>query len=143
MNLGSINWLSVVLAACAAFAIGGAWYSPMLLGRHWLEAAGLASEPASGPDRRNVMLCAFVATLIMSTAMAFLIQSPTVQAQSGFHTPSQQGAFYGMWVGLGWGFFAFMVVGLVEGRGWRYIAINGGCWIVAFTTMGGILGALH
>jgi hypothetical protein len=30
---------------------------------------------------------------------------------------------------------------LFERRSWRYVAVNGGYWIVAFTVMGAILGA--
>ena len=29
---------------------------------------------------------------------------------------------------------------LHEGRGWKYLAINGGFWVICFALMGGVIG---
>jgi len=39
-----INYLAVVVAAAAAFAIGGLWYSPLLFAKQWVKAHGFSEE---------------------------------------------------------------------------------------------------
>ena len=39
-----INYLAVVVAAVAAFAIGGLWYSPLLFAKQWVKAHGYTEE---------------------------------------------------------------------------------------------------
>ena len=136
----SINWLAVVAAALAGFVIGGVWYSPMLIGNLWMEEAGVTQEQIDGGNKARIFGLAFVSLLSMSYCLAMFI-GPTTEVSEGFFSPSQQGAFYGFLCGAGWLFFAFVVVGLFEYRSWKYMAINGGYWIVTMTAMGGILGA--
>jgi hypothetical protein len=46
-TLGDLNWLAVIVAALAYFALGGLWYSPVLFGNQWMKAAGV-EMPADG-----------------------------------------------------------------------------------------------
>ncbi len=39
-----INYLAVVVAAVAAFALGGIWYSPLLFAKQWVKAHGYTEE---------------------------------------------------------------------------------------------------
>jgi hypothetical protein len=39
-----INFLAVVVAAVAAFIIGGLWYSPLLFAKPWVNAHGYSEE---------------------------------------------------------------------------------------------------
>jgi hypothetical protein len=49
--LGDLNWLAVLVAAIAYFAIGAAWYAPPVFGRVWGEAGGFAlPEPGTRPS---------------------------------------------------------------------------------------------
>lgn len=135
----SINWPAVVAAALAGFAIGGLWYSPLLIGNLWMEEAGVTHEQINGGNKAKIFGGAFVSLLIMSYCLDLFI-GLTTDVSAGFHSPSQQGAFYGFCCGAGWILFALVVVGLFEHRSWKYMAINGGYWVVTMTTMGGILG---
>jgi hypothetical protein len=136
------NLLAVLAAALAGFVIGGLWYSPLLLGKLWMEEAGLTEEQVRNGNRARIFGISFIALLVMSYCLEMFI-GPTAGAGDGFYTPSQQGAFYGFLTGFGWLFFAVVVVGLFEQRSRNYILINGGYWIVAMTAMGGILGGMH
>jgi hypothetical protein len=131
--------LAVLWAALAGFAIGGLWYSPLLLGERWMEAAGITPEQINASNRARTFGLAFVALLIMSYCLEMFI-GPITEVGEGFYNRSQQGAFYGFLAGFGWVFFAFVVVGLFELRSRNYILINGGYWIVTMTVMGAILG---
>jgi Protein of unknown function (DUF1761) len=39
-----INYLAVIVATVAAFAIGGIWYSPLLFAKLWVKAHGYTEE---------------------------------------------------------------------------------------------------
>jgi hypothetical protein len=45
--LGDLDWLAVIVAAIAYFAIGAAWYAPPVFGKAWMAAGGMET-PAEG-----------------------------------------------------------------------------------------------
>ena len=51
--MGPMNWLAVVLATVAFFAVGAVWYSA-LFARAWQREVGLSTEQLTGG--RNMML---------------------------------------------------------------------------------------
>lgn len=59
--LDDLNWLAVIVAALAYFAVGAAWYAPPLFGDAWARAAGFEMQP---DERPNPIV--FVAPLIGS-----------------------------------------------------------------------------
>ena len=48
--LSDLNWLAVLVAALAYFAIGAVWYAPFLFGNAWAAAGGL---PTPDPSSRR------------------------------------------------------------------------------------------
>lgn len=140
MNGFEPSLVAVLAAASAAVAIGGVWYSPLLLGDIWVAEAGVTEAPIRAGDRAKTFAIALAALLVMSYGLAILI-GPASEVADGFYSPSQQGAFHGFLTACGWTLSALVVVGRFERRSWKYLAVNGGYWIVAMTAMGGILGA--
>ena len=140
MNGFEPNLAAVLAAASAAVAIGAIWYSPLLLGDIWVAEAGVTEAPICAGDRAKTFGIALVALLVMSYGLAISI-GPVSEVADGFYSPSQQGAFHGFLTACGWTLSALVVVGRFERRSWKYLAVNGGYWIVAMTAMGGILGA--
>ncbi|MGH8774545.1 MAG: DUF1761 domain-containing protein [Jiangellaceae bacterium] len=45
--LGELNWLAVIVAAIAYFALGAIWYAPPVMGNVWMRAGGM-QMPAEG-----------------------------------------------------------------------------------------------
>jgi Protein of unknown function (DUF1761) len=39
--LGDLNWLAVIGATVAYFALGGIWYAPAVFGNLWMRSAGI------------------------------------------------------------------------------------------------------
>lgn len=134
------NVLAIMTAAVVGFLIGGLWYSPLLVGRAWLDAAGLTEEQIMAGNRGRIFGVSAIALFVMSACLAMFIGPST--ASAGVNAVIL-GAFYGFLTGFGWLFFAFVVVGLFELRPWSWILINGGYWIVTMTVMGAILAAMH
>jgi hypothetical protein len=76
---------------------------------------------------------AFVLALLMAANLAAFLADPG--------TTVAWGTAAGALTGLGWVLPAIATVALFERRPARYIAINGGYFVLAFVVMGAILGA--
>ena len=73
--LGDLNWLAVVVAALAYFAIGALWYSPVLFGNIWMAAAGTATpEDGSGPGP-VVYVVPLVGSALAALALGMIAQA--------------------------------------------------------------------
>ncbi|EED35451.1 putative integral membrane protein [Luminiphilus syltensis NOR5-1B] len=132
MDFSTVNWIAVIVAAFSGFVIGGLWYSPVLFGNTWMEAAGLSEEQVRSGNNAKIFGFSFFFLLVMSANLAVFLNTPDITWQSG--------AFYGFLAGFGWVFFALGIVALFELRSWTYIFVNGGYCVVALTVMGMILG---
>lgn len=73
--LSDVNWLAVLVAALAYFAIGAAWYSPPLFGKAWAEAGGLPTpDPGSRPSPA-IYVTPLIGSLLSSVALAMLAKA--------------------------------------------------------------------
>jgi hypothetical protein len=127
-----INWLAVIAAAAACFAIGGLWYSPILFGRAWMSANGFTDEDLAKGSTPTIFAIAFVLNLLMAANLAAFLAGPATTL--GFAIGASVAA------GLGWAALGLAVVALFERRRLSYILINGGYLTVSFAVMGLILG---
>lgn len=127
-----INIPAAVIAAISTFVIGGIWYSPLLFHRAWVSANGFSEAQLKGGEAR-IFGIAFVLALVMAFNLAAFLGTPD--------TTASWGATAGALTGLGWVAPAIATVALFERRSFRYIAINGGYFAVAFIVMGAIIGA--
>ncbi len=78
--LGDINWLAVVVAAIAYFAIGAAWYSPALLGKPWMRSIGWDAEqepPAMTPVSYVGPLVGYLVAAAAVASLAFATDTDT------------------------------------------------------------------
>jgi len=129
--LASVNWLAVFVAAVATFVLGGLWYGP-LLGKPWMQAAGMTEEQVAGANMPRLFGMSFVLQLLTAFALALFIGA---ESSLGF------GVFAGFMAGALFVATATGVVYLFEQRSFFHWAINAGYQILAFTLMGAILGA--
>lgn len=70
-----INWLAVLAAAVATFAIGALWYSPALFAKQWQAAHGYSDEKLKSMQQKMVpaFIGSFVCYLIIAAALAALM----------------------------------------------------------------------
>ena len=129
--LASINWLAVIVAAVATFALGALWYGP-LLGRPWMEASGMTEEKIGSASMVRTYGTAFVLQLLTAFGLALFIGSDATLAF---------GVFAGFMAGALFVATAVGVVSLFEQRPFALWSIDAGYQILAFTLMGAILGA--
>ena len=129
--MSTINWLAVLTATVSAFILGGLWYGP-LFGRAWLRASGLTEERVASGSRGKIFGIAFVLDFLAAAVLA-----PFLGPDATFSFGLAAGAAVGLcWVGTALG-----VVYLFEHRPLAHWLVNAGYQFLAFTVMGGILGA--
>jgi hypothetical protein len=131
----SFNYLAILVATVSTFLLGGLWYSPALFSRAWMQEMGLTEEAcrAQGGMGR-IMGISFVLELIMAFNLAAFLGDKATLAF---------GLFAGAAAGFGWVALSFGVTYLFERKSLRLFLINAGYHGLAFTIMGGILGAWH
>lgn len=129
--MGAVNWLAVIVAALATFALGAVWYGP-LLGKPWMRASGISEAKAREANMGLVFGVSLVLQLLAAFALAMFIGA---EADLGF------GLFAGFMTGAFFVATAMGVVYLFEQRPLSLWAIDAGYHVVSFTLMGAILGA--
>jgi len=132
MDLSTLNYVAIVVAALTAFVLGGLWYSPILFARGWMREAGLSEERTRQANMGKVFGLSAVATLVMAFNLAAFI---------GPKADLVFGLFAGLAAGLGWVAMSLGVIYLFEQRSLKLWLINGGYQVVAYALMGAILGA--
>lgn len=124
-----INLWGVLTATVASFALGGLWYSKLLLGNVWIRETGI-DEAQAGPGAK-VFGLTFVYTLITAIALSWLL-GPYPNILEGIRT--------GLVVGVGFVACSFGVNYQFSQKSGKLLAIDAGYHILQFLIMGIILG---
>ena len=132
MNISTINWLAVIIAALSTFLLGGLWYSPLLFGQIWARENKLGEQDLKKGAAR-IFGFSLLWSLVMSLNLAMFLNDGK--------TTTSWGAIAGFLAGFGWIAMAIFIIGLFERKSTRYMLINAGYMTVSFIIMGLILGA--
>ncbi|OEK02415.1 hypothetical protein BFP97_13180 [Roseivirga sp. 4D4] len=136
MDVSAINWLAVIVAAVAFFALGAVWYGP-IFGKTWQKGVGLSDDDMKNANMGKLFGSAFIFALIISVGMAIFFY--------GFGENPDMNATYGATMGLMTGiFFLFPSISmnyLFARKSAGLMLIDSGYHIVAYTIVGIILGA--
>ncbi len=130
----NVNWLAIVAATLSAFVVGSFWYSPLLFAKAWMKEAGITEEQTNQANMIKIFGTTLVLSFIMATNLAFFF---------GGEVDFTMGLLYGFLTGFGWVALSMGIIYLFEQKSLKLWLINGGYLTVAFTVMGGILGAWH
>jgi len=163
--MANINFYIVFIAALIPLAVGFIWYNPKVFGNTWMKASDMTPEKGKGAN----MPLVFGLTYVFSVLIAMILLSITIHqlhlysifaSDPSIDDPNSEvrmiiagfmekygtnfrtfkhGAFHGIVAGI---LFALPIMGinaLFERRGFKYIAINTGYWIVSLALMGGVV----
>jgi hypothetical protein len=117
MSHFAVNWLAVILATVASWALGAAWY--MVFAKQWLAAIGKTPDQINRADY-TPYIWSVVCLLVMAYFMALL--TPALMGSNSVGNGLIVGAH--MWLG-------FVVTAMVlnhryEGAPWSRTFINAG-----------------
>jgi hypothetical protein len=159
------NFWIVFVAALVPLIIGFIWYNPKVLGKQWMAAAGLSEEKMQGANMGLMFGLTYLLSVFFSAGLMVLVvhqlgalsllsaQPDFAQEGSASSTMLKQffeqygnsyrtfkhGAFHGVLSGI---MIALPILGInamFERKGFKYVAINVGFWIVCMALMGGIV----
>ena len=138
MMAHTVNYLSVLIAAVAAWLFGGVYYTA--LGKYWMAAQGKTMEQCqaeqaakSGAAKAAPFIIVFVGELIMAWAMYGVL------FHMGMFTP-RAGAISGAALWLG--FVLTTIAGnyVFHGKKSMLIVIDSAAWLGAMVIIGAIVG---
>ncbi len=132
MDISTINYLAVIVAALATFVIGGLWYSPVLFGTAWMKENGFTEDQLKQTNMVKLFGFSFLFSLVMAFNLAMFLNDT--------NTTAGWGAAAGFLAGFGWVSMAIAITALFERRSGRYILIHAGYMTVSFVVMGFIIG---
>jgi len=133
--LMNLNWLAVLVATIANFAIGALWYS-VLFGKAWIKEMGWEGKEEEIKENTNMAMTlggSFVLSMIIAISLALLP-----------HTSSMIGGIkIALLLAIGVSIASMWKGYLFEKRSIKMVMINGGHEIATFVAMGAIIGAWH
>ena len=129
----AFEWLPSLVAALAAFGLGGLWYSPFLFGKAWQREAGLSDEQIRSANRARIFGLSFVLCLVAAIAFSMVI-TPEASFFMALHS--------GIGIGLFWVATSFGVNYLFELKSFRLWLINAGYHTLQFTLYGLVFGLM-
>jgi hypothetical protein len=128
------NFLAVIAAAVASFALGAVWYSPALFGKAWQRESGVTDQQMKNANMALIFGLTFVLCLVAAWMFAIFL---------GPRPPIAFGLGAGFAAGLCWVAASFGINYLFERRSLKLFLINGGYHTLQFTIIGLILGLWH
>lgn len=131
-----VNWLAIIVAAVASFAIGALWYSPVLFARQWMAAHGHTPEKlaAMQSSMAKTYTFSFITYLIMAMVISLLVG--LTGAASAAH-----GIVLAVLAWLGFGFTIGLNTNLYSDKPAAAFMIDAGYQFIHVILMGAIIGA--
>ncbi|MGZ8516000.1 MAG: DUF1761 domain-containing protein [Chitinophagaceae bacterium] len=141
MDMGSINWLAVLVAGISSFVVGGIWYSPGLFGKAWMKDNNFTEDDIKKGNKGKIFGWTLIFSLLMAANLGMFLADPpsTCPGECAPRADISWGAMAGFLAGI-WTFCAIAIHSLFELKPWRLILINGFYSVVALTLMGAIIG---
>ncbi len=161
------NFLFVALAALIPLAVGFVWYNPKIgFGNAWMKAAEINEDKIKGA---NMILIAgltylfsfFISAALLSITIHQMGFYSTLASEPGFLTDPnaevttyfnnfmatygdrfrtfKHGALHGTIAGITLALPIVAINALLERRGFKYIAIHVGYWVISLALMGGVI----
>jgi hypothetical protein len=138
MNFLAVNYLSILLAAAAAWLFGAAYYGP--LGKMWVEAQGKTMEAFKLEQAAKAGLAAaapFILSFAAEILMAYVFYG--VMAHIKAFT-LRAGLISGAFIWFGFVLTTLAVNNAFSGRRPALTAIDGGHWLGVLLIIGAIVG---
>ncbi|MBN2777390.1 MAG: DUF1761 domain-containing protein [Bacteroidales bacterium] len=132
MDISTLNWFAVIVAALSNFLIGGLWYSPVLFGKLWMKENNFTEDDLKKGNMAKIFGLTFLFSIVMAFNLAMFLNDA--------NTTTSWGAIAGFLAGFGWVAMAIFTIGQFERKSTKYMLIHGGYVTISFVVMGLIIG---
>lgn len=132
LSFDGVNWLSVVVAAAAAFALGALWYGQKMFAKSWMKELGLKKKDLDKTNMTQTMSASFALMLMKALFVALSVRALGIDT-------FVDGLLYGAVLGL---FVSVATLGvhyLYQLKTSKIFLIDGGYSLAQFLIMGVIL----
>lgn len=126
LTFSNLNWLAIVVAALAFFALGAVWYQPKVMGGRWMKAAEV--DPSKAAPNPWIFIGTFVAYFLMAMVLAMIAQG--IGASS-----FADGVALGLFTGVVFVGSQAWVNASYEGRSMSLVVVNGGVGVIGHVVM--------
>ncbi len=136
------NFLFVAIAAFVPMIIGFVYYHPAVLGGQWMRINGFTLDGMTAP-KPVLYLAALVLSFFLSMFMCINVTGPGQDVAPDGHSyvTFGHGVIHGLLISIMVVLPILGTLSIFERRGWGWVFINLGYWIVTLSIMGGILSA--
>ena len=160
-----INFMIILVAALVPMILGFIWYNPKVFGTVWMNAAGITEDKMKGANMALIFGLSFFLSFLLAMSVQFMVihqysMYSILANEPGINDPASEvslmiqdfmakygtnfrtfkhGALHGTLAGF---MIALPILGtnaMFERKGFKYIAVNCGYWIVCLALMGGII----
>lgn len=133
MYSASMNVTGVALAVVASMILGAVWYSPFVLGRQWMNAAGVHPKMKNGLTPAQAMSLCFVLTVALCVIVDGFLKHTTADTFA-------EGAKLSLWY---WAvaMLVYAIHAMFEARPLKLFVISAMHQFLNFVLIGGILAA--
>jgi len=137
------NFLAVAVAALVPMIVGFAYYHPAVLGGPWMRVNGFTLESVNDGPKPILYLAALVLSFLLSRFVCVNVTGPGQDVAPDGHSyvTFQHGVFQGVLISI---LVVLPMIGMMsifEKRGWGWVFVHLGYWMVTLSVMGGILSA--
>jgi hypothetical protein len=132
MDISTLNWIAVIIAALSNFLIGGLWYSPALFGKTWMKENNFSEDDLKKGNMARIFGFTFLFSFVMAFNLGIFLN------EAG--TTASWGAMAGFLAGFGWVAMSIFTIGQFERKSTKYMLIHGGYVTISFIVMGLIIG---
>ena len=159
-----MNIFVLLAAAVIPLLLGFIWYHPKVFGNAWMKASGMTEEKAKGANMALIFILVYVFSFLLAFAMCSMsihqfhlyslfylqpIEDPNTEAGALFkqvmdtygssYRTFKHGAFHGVIGGIVLALPVIAINAMFERKGFKYIAINVGYFILTFALMAGVV----
>ena len=137
-----INWLAVAVAAIMPMIVGFLYYHPKVMGNAWMRVNGFSLDTLTAP-KPVLYLAALGLSFLLALRMTADVTGPGQQTAPDGHSyiTFQHGVVHGLINSI---LILLPVLGtmsIFEKRGWSWVFVNMGYWVITLVLMCGILSA--
>ncbi|MEM1321409.1 MAG: DUF1761 domain-containing protein [Bacteroidota bacterium] len=160
-----MNVLILLAAAVIPMIIGAIWYNPKVLGSAWMAAAGVREEQLQEGNILVIFGLAFLFSFFLAFALfgdvvhqsslySLFVTQPEFEQEGSemkayfdnfmeqygyLHRSFGHGIIHGIESAIIYALPFIGIIALFERRGWKYILIHFGYWLLSLALMGGVI----